>query len=85
MPSHLLGDAIEYVLSRFPDQVVTHFANSHSEFLRGMQACVDNCVDDVVEDIDARVEGSRRRRNEATSRETERDSARVDIEEEEDA
>ncbi len=85
MASHLLGDAIEYVLSRFPDQVVTHFANSHSEFLRGIQACVDNCVDDVVGDIDATVEGSRKRRHQDASHDAEPDRARVDIEEEEDA
>ena len=85
MPRLVFGDAIEYVLSRFPDEVVTHFANSHSELLRGIRACVDNCVEGAVDDVDTRVEGSRKRRNQAASREAERNSARVDIEEEEDA
>ena len=63
MDGNLFHNAIERVLSRLPDDVVAHFANSQSEFLRGFRACVDNCVDGVVKDIDARVEGSRNRRD----------------------
>ena len=82
MHRHVFGDAIEYVLSRFPDDVVVHFANSQSEFLHGVRACVDNCVDGVTRDIDARVEGSRKRREGATSSEADSEDARVNIEEE---
>jgi hypothetical protein len=62
MDGNLFNNAIERVLSRLPDDVVEHFANSQSQFLQGLRSCIDNCVDGAVKDIDARVEGSRKRR-----------------------
>jgi len=82
MQRHLFSDAIEYALSLIPDDVVSHFANSHTEFLQGVRACVDNCVDEFTQEIDARVEGSRKRRDAGKSDEAKTEDARVTIEEE---
>jgi hypothetical protein len=81
MSRGLCGDAIEYVVSLVPEDVVRHCANAQKELLLAMEACVVRGVREAVEEIDRLVAGAEKRR-EARAREGERNSTRITIEEE---